>query len=281
MIRNAVPCTKQRRVRAPIPWPRGSLVMVALYFALAGCASLPAGEQTEPADPLEPLNRAVFDANIALDDAVIRPLAEAYRTVVPPFVRDRIRAVLDNLAEPRIFANDLLQRRPNAAGITFARFAINSVAGLGGMFDVATGQGYARQSGDFGQTLYSFGVSEGPYVVLLFFGPSNFRDALGLGVDLFTTPPALVLTGHTGTVINFAVGTVNGMDLRSRNIETLDEIKASAIDYYAHLKSITWQHREAQLREASGGQEEPQELTDPGAPAPAAPQQPEVKGTEQ
>jgi phospholipid-binding lipoprotein MlaA len=272
MRRNANRCTTQRRVRARISWTRGSLVAWAFYWALSGCASLPAGEQIEPDDPLEPLNRAVFDTNIALDDAFIRPLAEAYRTIVPPFVRDRIRSALDNLAEPRIFANDLLQWRGDAAGTTFARFAINTVAGLGGMFDVATAQGYARQSGDFGQTLYTWGVADGPYLVLLFFGPSNVRDALGLGVDLVTTPPALVVTGHTGTVINFAVGTVDAMDLRARNIETLDEIKASALDYYAHLKSITRQHRAAQLREASGGKEEPQELNDPGMPTTPAPE---------
>ena len=93
-------------------------------------------------------------------------------------------------------------------------------------------------------------MGDGPYLVLLFFGPSNFRDAVKLGVDLFTTPPALLVTGHTGTLINFGVGTIDGMDLRSRNIETLDEIKASALDYYTHLKSISWQHREAQLHEA-------------------------------
>jgi len=275
-MRNAVRGTKQRHPRAPIPWSRGSLVTLAFYWALSGCASVPAGEQRDTDDPLEPLNRAVFDTNIALDDAIIRPLAEAYRTLVPPFVRDRIRSMLDNLAEPRIFANDVLQRRVDAAAITLARFSVNTIAGLGGMFDVATGQGLARQSGDFGQTLSTFGVSNGPYLVLLFFGPSNFRDALGLGVDLFTTPPALVLTGHTGAAINFAVGTVDGMDLRSRNIETLDEIKASALDYYANLKSITRQRREAQLREASGIKEEPQELIDPGAPA-SAPQQPHLE----
>jgi phospholipid-binding lipoprotein MlaA len=265
----AIRCTTQRRRRAPVAC---SLATLAFYWALSGCASLRAGEQREPDDPLEPLNRAVFDANTALDDAVIRPVAEAYRTVVPPFVRDRIRAVLDNLAEPRILANDLLQGRPDAAGTTFARFAVNTIAGVGGMFDVATDKGLARQSGDFGQTLYSWGFDGGPYLVLLFFGPSNVRDAVGLGVDIFTTPPALVVTGHTGTVINFTVGAVDGMDLRARNIETLDEIKASALDYYSHLKSIMQQRREAQLREARGTKEEPQELIDPGAPV-ATPQE--------
>ena len=260
-------------MRARNSLARDSLAALALCCALSGCASLPAGEQRETDDPLEPLNRAVFDTNTALDDALIRPIAEAYRKIVPPFARDRVRSVIDNLAEPRIFVNDLLQRRPNAAGITFARFLMNTTAGLGGMFDLAAGQGLAKQSGDFGQTLYTWGVTDGPYVVLLFFGPSNFRAALGLGVDLFTTPPALVVTGHAGAVTGFAVGTVDGIDLRSRNIETLDEIKASALDYYAHLKSITRQQRESQLREASGVKEEPQELLDPGAPPDSTPEQ--------
>src|SRR5213079_1709919 len=109
---------------------------------------------------LQPLNRAVFDVNTALDDALIRPLAEAYRANVPPFVRDRIRSAIDNLAEPRIFVNDLLQRRPNAAGITFTRFLINTTVGLGGLFDPATEHGLPKQSGDFGQTLYSWGVDD-------------------------------------------------------------------------------------------------------------------------
>lgn len=218
-------------------------------------------------DPLEPVNRAVFDVNVALDSAFIRPFAEAYRAIVPQFARDRIRSAIDNLAEPRIFVNDVLQGRPDAARVTLARFFINTTAGVAGMFDLATKQGFPRQSGDFGQTLYSWGVDDGPYLVLLLLGPSNVRDAVGLGVDVFTTPPALVVAGHTGTVTSLAVGMLDGIDLRARNIETLDEIKASALDYYAHLKSIVRQRRQAQLREARGVQDEPHELTDPGRSA--------------
>jgi len=240
------------------------LAALMLCCVLSGCASLPSAEQRESDDPLEPLNRSVFDVNTALDDTLIRPLAEAYRANVPPFVRDRIRSAIDNLAEPRILVNDLLQRRPDAAGITFARFFLNTTAGLGGMFDVAAERGLAKQSGDFGQTLYTWGITDGPYLVLLFFGPSNFRDALGLGIDLATTPPALVVTGHAGTVTGLVVGTADGIDLRARNIETLEEIKASALDFYAHLKSIMRQRRESQLREASGVKDEPPELIDPG-----------------
>jgi phospholipid-binding lipoprotein MlaA len=244
-----------------------SLSALVLCIALAGCAAMPGGERGSSDDPLEPVNRVVLDINTALDNAVIKPMAEIYRQNVPPFVRDRIRSAIDNLAEPRIFVNDLLQRRADAAGITFNRFFLNTTIGVAGMFDPATQRGFPKQSGDFGQTLYTWGVADGPYLVLLFFGPSNFRDAFGLGVDLFTTPPALVVTGHAGVVTGLAVGTVDGIDLRSRNIESLDEIIASALDYYSHLKSITRQRRQVQLREARGLEAEAEELIDPGTSA--------------
>jgi len=243
--------------------PRG-LAALAACVVLSGCATLPA-DRAPSDDPLEPLNRAVFEVNSGLDKALIKPVAEAYRQIVPEFVRDRIRSVIDNLTEPRIFANDLLQGRADAAGITLGRFVVNTTAGLAGMFDPATQQGLPKQSGDFGQTLYAWGVSDGPYLVLLLFGPSNLRDAVGLGVDLFTTPPGVFVPGHAGVVTGVVVGTVDGMDLRSRNIESLDEIIASAVDYYARLKSIAQQRRQAELREARGlAPEAPQELIDPG-----------------
>jgi len=243
-----------------------SLAAPAVCIALAGCATLAASDRGLSDDPLEPMNRVVLDTNTALDNAFIKPMAEIYRQSVPLFVRDGIRSVIDNLAEPRIFVNDLLQGRPDGAEKTFVRFFLNTTIGVAGTSDFATGQGFPKQSGDFGQTLYTWGFADGPYLVLLLFGPSNLRDALGLGVDLFTTPPALVVTGHAGVVTNAVVGTVDGMDLRSRNIESLDEIVASALDYYSNLKSITQQRRRAQLREAQGLKAEPQELIDPGVP---------------
>jgi phospholipid-binding lipoprotein MlaA len=251
-------------VTAPRLAGHGTLAALAVCVALGGCATM-SSDRASPDDPLEPLNRTVLDINTALDNAFIKPVAEAYRQIVPQFARDRIRSAIDNLAEPRIFANDLLQRRAEAAWITFNRFLINTTVGVAGLFDLASERGLPKQSGDFGQTLYAWGVDDGPYLVLLFFGPSNLRDTVGLGVDLFTTPPGVFLPGHAGVVTGFAVGTVDGMDLRSRNIESLDEVIASSLDYYAHLKSIARQRREAQLREARGLAQEPQELTDPGS----------------
>lgn len=237
---------------------------VTFAIAVAGCASVPPADRAAN-DPLEPLNRAVFDFNDKLDTTVIKPVAQAYLAHVPAFVRDRIRAFIDNLAEPRIFANDMLQGRFDAAGITLSRFLANTIAGVGGLFDVATGQGLKRQTGDFGQTLYAWGVNDGPYLVLLFFGPSDVRDAIGLGVDIYTTPPAQVIHGDDATPIGFGLGLADGVDLRSRNIDTLDELKASSLDYYTHFRSVWRQHRAAALREARGQTEAPPELIDPGA----------------
>jgi phospholipid-binding lipoprotein MlaA len=238
-----------------------------LCAALAGCASMSEPRDRENSDPLEPVNRLVFNANDAIDTAILRPVAETYGAVVPQFVRDRIRAFTANLQEPRIFVNNLLQLRINDAGFTFARFYVNSTLGLAGLFDVASEHGLPRQTGDFGETLYVWGVDSGPYLVLPLFGPSNIRDAFGLAVDLYTTPPAHLIAGSTGTWITVGTYVVSGIDLRWRNIDTLDQIKANALDYYAQFRSIARQYRDGQLRAARGLVEEPQELADPGAPA--------------
>ena len=239
-----------------------------LCVALSGCATTSGTRDRWNDDPLEPMNRAVFDANDAIDTAVLKPIAEGYREAVPQFFRDRIRAFVDNLQEPRIFVNNLLQLRINEAGFTFARFYVNSTLGLAGLFDVASAHDLPRQTGDFGQTLAVWRVDSGPYLVLPLLGPSNFRDAFGAAVDFYTTPPAHLVPGATGWWITAGTYAVSGIDLRARNIETLDQIKEHALDYYAQFRSIARQYRDGQIRAARGLAEQPDDLTDPGAPAP-------------
>jgi len=239
-----------------------------LCVALAGCATTSGTRDRGNDDPLEPMNRAVFDANDAIDTAIMKPIAEGYREAVPQFFRDRIRAFVDNLQEPRIFVNNLLQLRINEAGFTFARFYVNSTLGLAGLFDVASAHDLPRQTGDFGQTLAVWRVDSGPYLVLPLLGPSNFRDAFGAAVDFYTTPPAHLVPGATGWWITAGTYAVSGIDLRARNIETLDQIKEHALDYYAQFRSIARQYRDGQIRAARGLAEQPDDLTDPGAPAP-------------
>jgi len=258
-------CWKPRSTRA---WLR--LAVLALAAQLAGCAHVPHEPDASVYDPLEPMNRAIFKVNMAVDRAFIKPVALGYRAILPQFVRDRFHFFVDNLLEPRIFINDLLQVRLNAAGMTFARFLMNSTVGIGGLFDPASKHNLPRQTGDFGQTLYMWGVSDGPYLVLPFFGPSNARDALGLGVDLFTegrTNPVGKLVGQDDrTTVNVTLGIIYGIDLRERTIETLDAIESTSIDFYATLRSISQQHRHAELRKARGLEPELEPLYDPDAP---------------
>jgi len=112
-----------------------------------------------------------------------------------------------------------------------------------------------------------WGVASGPYLVLPLLGPSNFRDAFGSVVDFYTTPPAHLVPGASGWWITAGTYAVSGIDLRARNIETLDQIKEHALDYYAQFRSIARQHREGQIRAARGLAEQPDDLVDPGAPA--------------
>jgi phospholipid-binding lipoprotein MlaA len=102
--------------------------------------------------------------------------------------QDRIASVLKNMGEPVVMANNLLQGEFTNAGTTLGRLVVNSTAGLGGMFEVASDIGLPKQSGDFGQTLHVWGLGSGPYLVLPLLGPSNVRDAIGLGVDTIMSP---------------------------------------------------------------------------------------------
>jgi len=247
---------------------RRNVGVLSVLAALAGCAGQPSANDPAANDPLESSNRAVFKANDAVDRAVIKPVAKGYQATFHPWVRDRFRHFLDNLTELRVFANAFLQVRINATGTTFTRFIVNSTAGVFGLFDVATDLNLPRQTGDFGQTLARWGVGEGPYVVLPIFGPSNVRDTVGLAGDLFTdfyvNPAGALVTGTAATGWNVGQGITSGVDLRARNIDTVDALQSTSLDNYAQMRSITRQHRMAEVREAKGLPSEPEELTDPG-----------------
>jgi phospholipid-binding lipoprotein MlaA len=196
---------------------------------------------------------------------ILRPAAEAYRGVVPSFVQDRLYYAMRNLAEPRIFANNVLQWRLNAAGTTFSRFVLNSIAGIGGMFDIATREGLERQTGDFGQTLHGWGFGEGIYLVLPILGPSNVRDGIGSLADLYTTPPGPDLP-HSSSDAVIGQRVADGVDTRARNIEGLDVIEKASLDFYSQLKSIVRQRRDAELSVVRPVTPRPgDELDDPGA----------------
>jgi len=259
----------------PVHW----LLAGTAMLALGGCATRPsdpaaAAAYDETNDPLEPMNRKIFGFNLTADDYVLKPVAKGYRYVVPEYGRQRIRNVLDNAHEPVVAANSLLQGRIEDGLKSFWRFAFNSTVGLVGLYDVASGIGLPEKPADFGQTLYTWGLPDGPYLMLPILGPSNPRDAVGLGVDSYADPLGHFAGNNGYEAVNYARAGVDGVDLRERNIETLDDLRRNSLDFYAQLRSVFRQHRKAQLEGGQGGTNpfptDDSLYTDPAA-TPAAP----------
>jgi phospholipid-binding lipoprotein MlaA len=158
---------------------------LCLLAALAGCAT---GPEADPRDPLEPWNRTVYGFNDKVDQVVARPVATAYRRVVPGEIRDRVRNFFANLADPFIGVNSFLQGKVEDGITDWARFVFNSTFGIFGIHDVASEMGLEKHNEDFGQTFGRWGAGTGPYLVLPFLGSSNLRDGIGTVVDIYTDP---------------------------------------------------------------------------------------------
>src|SRR6187551_13998 len=170
--------------------------VLAAVLALAGCTvpavAPPAGVQTASAedfnDPIEDTNRAIFGFNQAVDHSVLIPIAKTYRTVLPPPMQQSIHDFLQNLDGPVVFANDVLQGELGLAANTFGRVVVNTTVGVGGMFDVASRIGIPYHSNDMGITFATWGIAEGPYLMVPVLGPMNPRDLVGKVGDSFLDP---------------------------------------------------------------------------------------------
>jgi phospholipid-binding lipoprotein MlaA len=232
-----------------------AVAILGAGLALAGCSTIsPDQTPQEKAaseaanDPIEPFNRTIFGLNEGFDKAVLLPTAQFYVDVVPDGARDSVHNFIDNLDEPVNFANSLLQGDFDHAGQTLGRFTINSTIGIGGLFDVAARWDMPPHPQDFGITLGKWGVGEGPYLVLPFFGPDNPRDATGQVVDIFLDPSTYIhIDGH----IYWSAGreVAKAVDLRARNIDNLESIERSSVDYYASMRSLYRQLRNNAIRD--------------------------------
>ena len=205
-------------------------------------------EIQDPNDPFEVPNRFIFAFNQTLDVALIRPIAVLYRDLVPAYVRQRVHLALRNLNEPVTLANDMLQGNWDRAKTTWDRFLLNSTGGVLGFWDVATDLGHPYHKEDFGQTLGTYGVGGGPYLMLPILGPSNLRDATGKVVDIFLDPFFYIARETDKQEWQLYRFLLDGLDFRTRNLETLDEIERDALDFYARLRSLYRQKREAEIR---------------------------------
>ncbi|HLY46178.1 MAG TPA: VacJ family lipoprotein [Stellaceae bacterium] len=241
-----------------MPVSRLTLVLPGLLvagLAISGCAAPAAsgGPQTAQAsegfiDPYEDTNRSIFEFNQGVDRNVLVPVSKAYRTVVPPPMRQSLHDFMQNLNGPVILVNDVLQGQLGLAGNTLARLVVNTTVGVGGMFDVATRVGIPYHSNDLGVTLATWGFADGPYIMLPVLGPSTARDTVGMVGDSFADPGDYVAGQNHYLWAAVARSAVSGVDERSRNIETLADIEKTSLDYYATIRSLYRQRRQAQIR---------------------------------
>jgi len=224
-------------------------VLICLLLCLSGCASEPAGYADS--DPLEPLNRAVYGFNSFLDKVMLRPLALGYAELTPDPLQKGVSNVYSNLLEPTNSINQLLQGKPRMAGNSLGRFAINSSIGIFGIFDVAGNADFAqgtdpkglrRQEEDFGQTLATWGIPAGPYLVLPLLGPSSLRDGPALVADAVTNPGFYLANSS----MKDKLLVLRIIDLRT-SLLPLDEILERSSDQYAFTRSAFRQNREFQI----------------------------------
>ena len=272
--------------------PRGTLFSAAALFCtvwVAGCAT-PPSDPAERAvfiqnnDPLEPLNRETLDLNLFLDRILLKPVTKIYIAIVPEQGRDALRRALDNMKEPVVVINDVLQGELTRAGTSLGRFVINSTVGIGGFIDVAKDIGLEKQSGDFGQTLYVWGLPEGPYLVLPLLGPSNPRDAVGMGIDSYIDPFSYLATVKDIDEMQITRFVLDGIDQRARVIDVLDDLQKNSLDFYAQLRSLSQQRRAAQLKRGEAPEpgtnfyDDPAKASEPAPPPAKTSRNTPVKG---
>jgi phospholipid-binding lipoprotein MlaA len=160
-------------------------ITVLTAIALTGCAS---NRAKNPADPLEFVNRGIYQFNDTVDKAVIKPVAQGYKAAIPTAGQIMVSNFFSNLDDVVVTANDLLQFKLVQGFSDGMRFLVNSTIGFFGLIDVASVGGLPKHNEDFGQTLGKWGLGNGPYIVLPILGPSTLRDSVGLYADSYTNP---------------------------------------------------------------------------------------------
>lgn len=235
---------------------RIKLGCIALLM-LAGCTTTPGEDRLAERDPLEGFNRGVWGFNRTLDTVALKPVTQVYRTVTPHPARRGISRIFANLSEPFSMINNILQGKPDRATRNLKRFIVNTTIGVGGLADHASEFGVAPANEDFGQTLASWGVNGGPYLVLPLLGPSTLRDGVGSGVAQLADPYRVGLR-NSGLTNTQQLG-VNAGEIISTRADLIDSgadtFLDTSLDPYAAARSAYLQRRHAEVRNQEDGME--------------------------
>ena len=205
----------------------------------------------EISDPFEEVNRAVFSFNNVVDSILLEPVATGYQKVIPQTARKGVRNFLVNLRSPIDVGNQILQGDLIGAADGTTRFFVNTLLGLGGLIDIAAKEGLEHEPEDFGQTLAVWGVGDGPYTVLPLIGPNNLRDQVGLLADSYVDPIRLYLHNTNREEIYYSKLSVKTIDTREELLTILSDLKNNSIDYYAAVRSVIYQRRNALISDMS------------------------------
>ncbi len=197
-------------------------------------------------DPLEPINRAIFSFNNVADKIVLEPIAKGYKKLPSP-LQSGISNFLSNLRTPLVVVNQLLQGQGKNSVESTGRFLVNSTLGVFGLFDVADRFGLEEKEEDFGQTLATWGVGDGFFVVLPLFGPSNLRDTTGMVMTMVTDPMNAYFVSEGEAWIVPMRTAVNAVDQRSKIIDEVNALRDNSVDYYAAVRSSYYQNRNAAI----------------------------------
>lgn len=228
-------------------------------------------------DPWAGANRGLYKFSMAVDGVLFAPVVHGYKRVVPEGVRDALERAIDNLDEPRVAGNDILQGHPVRAGQATARFLVNSTFGLAGLFDMAGDAGLHHHDADFGQTLGRWGAATGPYIFIPFVGPSDIRDGVGRLVDSLADPIDWAAGGLNSTYSHVHTG-LYVAQARVDIDDQLTGLKRDFTDPYVTMRSAYGQSRAFKVQQAKGvtPAQGVQSLPDfgdqpPGQPQPAPP----------
>jgi len=220
-------------------------VAAAAFLWLGGCAGNAPTQNAAPpsaADPWESLNRDIFVANRRLDKYTLKPIATGYRRILPSALRTGIDNFFLNLRSPWHSINNLLQGDGRESLHEAGRFLFNSTFGIGGLIDVASDVGLEQHAEDFGQTLAVWGVPQGPYVMIPFFGPSTLRDGLALPLDFFADP----LAWYDNSSVRTKLWVLRIINLRERYLDAEDLLDDS-FDPYIRLREAYLQNRRYEI----------------------------------
>ncbi len=215
---------------------RDALTLLAAGVLLTGCSTV---QTPSKEDPLEGFNRTVFKINDKVDTVAIRPVAKAYNATLPQPVRSSISNFFSNIGDVTVAANEFLQGNVTFGVESVMRVVINSVFGLGGLFDVATQAKLPKHDTDFGLTLGHYGVPSGPYLVLPLLGPSTVRDASGYVVDRFIDPSSYI----DPTWAAYVLYGVRAISLRASLLNATDLLADAALDKYSFVRNAYLQRR--------------------------------------